>query len=344
MTDIWERLKTESRPVCLYGTGNGADKIIDKMILDGSIDKVKGVFASSDFIRNKKFRGYQIESYEALRERFPEMLVLICFGTKRPEVLANIERIAAEQEVLAPEVPVYGNEIFDKAYYLEHKDELDKVRALLADDLSVKTFDILIENKLSGRIDILKECETTEEEETSLLGDIRGTFLDLGAYNGDTAAKYGMAFPGIDRIIAVEPDIRNFRKLEANTKGLDIRLINSLISDTIGEVAIGGKGGRGISESREGKALTRTDTVDNILAGENVSFIKMDVEGNELKAINGAARTIRNYKPAMHIAAYHKSGDLFEIPLRVFELNNSYKIYLRHTRHIPAWDTDLIFV
>ena len=46
----------------------------------------------------------------------------------------------------------------------------------------------------------------------------------------------------------------------------------------------------------------------------------------------------------MHIAAYHKSGDLFEIPLRVLELNNSYKIYLRHTRHIPAWDTDLIFV
>ena len=344
MTDIWERLKTEERPVCLYGTGNGADKIIDKMILDGSIEKVKGVFASSDFIRNKKFIGYQIESYEALRERYPEMLVLICFGTKRPEVLANIERIASEQEVLAPEVPVYGDEIFDYAYFQKHKDELDKVRSLLADDLSVKTFDILIENKLSGRIDILKECETTEEEETSLLGRIKGSFLDLGAYNGDTVAKYTNAFPGIDRITAVEPDIRNFRKLEANTKGLNIRLINALISDCEGEVSIGGKGGRGISESREGSSLIHCDSVDNILAGEQVSFIKMDVEGNELKAINGAARTIRKYKPAMHIAAYHKSGDLFEIPLRVLELNNSYKIYLRHTRHIPAWDTDLIFV
>lgn len=344
MTDIWERLKTEERPVCLYGTGNGADKIIDKMILDGSIEKVKGVFASSDFIRNKKFRGYQIESYEALRERYPEMLVLICFGSKRPEVLANIDRIASEQEVLAPEVPVYGDEIFDYAYFQKHKDELDKVRSLLADDLSVKTFDILIENKLSGRIDILKECETTEEEETLLLGTVGGCFLDLGAYNGDTVAKYTNAFPGIDRIIAVEPDIRNFRKLEANTKGLNIRLINSLISDSEGEAAIGGKGGRGISESREGSSLIHCDSVDNILAGEQVSFIKMDVEGNELKAVNGASETIGKYKPAMHIAAYHKSGDLFEIPLRVLELNSSYKIYLRHTRHIPAWDTDLIFV
>ena len=272
------------------------------------------------------------------------MLVLICFGTKRPEVLENIWRIAAEQEVLAPEVPVYGDEIFDSAYYLQHKDELDKVRSLLADELSVKTFDILIENKLSGRIDILKDCETTEEEETSLLGPVKGCFLDLGAYNGDTVAKYCSAFRGIDNIIAVEPDIRNFRKLEANTQGLNIRLINSLISDSEGEVFIGGKGGRGISESREGRNLIHTDTVDNILSGERPAFIKMDVEGNELKALAGAAGTIGKYKPAMHIAAYHKSGDLFEIPLRVLELNNSYKIYLRHTRHIPAWDTDLIFV
>ena len=50
---LWEKLKTEDRPIFLYGTGNGADKILDVCQLYDI--KVTGVFASSGFVRNRTF-------------------------------------------------------------------------------------------------------------------------------------------------------------------------------------------------------------------------------------------------------------------------------------------------
>ena len=46
--DLWTRLKSESRPVLLYGIGNGADKIFD-VCRDYGIE-ILGVFASDGFV------------------------------------------------------------------------------------------------------------------------------------------------------------------------------------------------------------------------------------------------------------------------------------------------------
>ena len=53
MTDIWTKLKTEKKPILLYGTGNGADKILDECEKTGI--KISGVFASSGFVRERYF-------------------------------------------------------------------------------------------------------------------------------------------------------------------------------------------------------------------------------------------------------------------------------------------------
>ena len=36
MTDLWDYLKETDKPIALYGTGNGADKIIAKLEEDGN--------------------------------------------------------------------------------------------------------------------------------------------------------------------------------------------------------------------------------------------------------------------------------------------------------------------
>ena len=346
--DLWTHLKSTNKPIALYGTGDGADKIIAKLKLDGTFDKVAGIFASSNFVRERYFQGFKVESFEDCHERLGDMIVLMCFGSFREEVIENAHKIASVCEFYAPDVPVYGSNIFDLDFYNSNKDKIEEVITHLSDDLSVKTMRNTVTNKLTGDILPLEECETTEDEINSLFTlKNDSTYVDLGAYNGDTILKYTDKFKEISTIYAVEPDSRSFRKLKANTEELsskiEINYINALISNKSGEAFLDDNKGRGVHESSKGIAINST-TVDEILNGKPADFIKFDVEGNELIAIEGAANTIRAYKPVMNIACYHRSEDIFTIPLKVLEINPDYKIYMRHLPHIPGWDTEFIFV
>lgn len=54
----------------------------------------------------------------------------------------------------------------------------------------------------------------------------------------------------------------------------------------------------------------------------------------------GAKNTIQKLKPKIAISVYHKTADLWEIPLKVLEINPDYKFYLRHHSH-DVYDTVL---
>lgn len=342
--DIWTRLKSEARPVVLYGTGNGADRIID--ILQRENIKISGIFSSAAFVRDRFFRGYRVETFEALHQRYPDMLVLMCFGSAREEVMAFVREIAKTNEILAPDVPVFGDNVFNTEFFNAHKKELLAVREKLSDEKSIETFDSLVHFKLTGEIPALLSCEYTSDGIACINSDC--TFLDLGAYNGDTAtAFYEKHAPS--KIIAVEPDRRNFRKLRENTACINnISYYNALVSDTDGMVYLDNNKGRGAHESTSGKLEAEAVTIDTLIKKEELPenrqlVIKFDVEGNELKALCGASQTIKKYRPVMFVSCYHRSEDYFTLPLKVLEINPDYKIYMRHYKGIPAWETEFIF-
>ena len=81
------------------------------------------------------------------------------------------------------------------------------------------------------------------------------------------------------------------------------------------------------------------DSVENVIT-EPVSFIKMDIEGSEMRALNGMQATVKGRHPKLYICAYHRNEDLFALPLKVWELDDSYKIYFRHSKYIPAWESN----
>ena len=136
--ELWQYLKTTNKPIVLYGMGNGADKII--AVLEKYGIPFKGVFASDGFVKDKEFHGFKISTYGELKEKFGEMIVLLCFGSAREEVIENVKRIANEQEVYAPEVPVIGGGLFTEQYLRENLSDFEEVYKRLADDKSKQTF------------------------------------------------------------------------------------------------------------------------------------------------------------------------------------------------------------
>ncbi len=339
--ELWEYLKNAEKPIVLSGMGNGADKIIT--VLEEKGIKYQGVFASDEFVRDKYFHSFKISTYLELKKQFGDMIVLICFGSARPEVIENILKIAKEQELYAPEVPVISGDIFTKEYYITNKQNFDRVFSLLADDISKKTFENIIKYKISGKIEYLIDCEVDfDEPYTSFLKLQNESFIDLGAYTGDTVEEFMRRDPNYKQIIAIEPDMKTFKKLKLNTEIYkNTTLLNASVSSECGKRAFSMKGGRNSSLSQDGTLLDCI-TVDSLKTVP--TYIKMDVEGEEVNTILGARETILNHKPKMLISAYHRTDDFIKIPQTVLNIRNDYKIYLRHFKYLPAWDTNFYFI
>lgn len=342
--ELWKRLKTTDKPIVLYGMGNGADRILD--VMEGRGIKAAGVFASDDFVRHQQFRGFTVGSYGELKAYFGDMIVLVSFGTHRPEVLANIRAIMAEQEVYVPDVPVAGETIFNADFLTLHYNELERVYHMLADEQSRLVFKNVVRSKLTGEIPPLFECASSVEEAWGLFQlTEKERYLDLGAYTGDTVERFLRFTNGhYQQIWAVEPDHKNFKRLLQNTDNLlNVQCFNCCVDADSGERRYSMDGGRKSHALKNGGEMISAVTVDELLDGAPVSLIKMDVEGMEAAALRGAAGTIRKYKPSMQVSAYHRSEDLFALPLLVEQIRPGAKVYLRHFSCLPAWDTDFYF-
>ena len=340
-TELWEYLKTAQKPIVLYGMGNGADKIIT--VLEEKGIEFKGVFASDGFVRPKLFHGHQISSYADLKAKFGNMIVLLCFGSSLPDVIENILRIASEQELYAPEVAVIGGGLFDYNFLQQNAETLSWVYNRLADDISRHTFESILKYKLSGKINYLLDCQVDPiEPYTTFLKLKNERFLDLGAYNGDTALDFCKNCPDYESITAVEPDRKTFKKLILNTEALqNFTPINACISDKCETVNFKMLGGRN-SVLGDGKDQINAITIDSL--NLDPTYIKMDVEGEEVGAIKGGHNTILKSKPKMLISAYHRTDDFITIPKAVFDIRDDYKIYIRHFKYLPAWDTNFYFI
>ena len=65
---------------------------------------------------------------------------------------------------------------------------------------------------------------------------------------------------------------------------------------------------------------------------QDVNLIKLDIEGFELSALQGADKTIQNFAPKIQVCLYHKKEDLIDIPLFFYNKykDKHYKFYIGH--------------
>jgi FkbM family methyltransferase len=170
-------------------------------------------------------------------------------------------------------------------------------------------------------------------------------FVDCGAYDGDTIkvlmARHGDA---VSRVVALEPDPVNVATLTAYATTLDLPEGLDILP-----LAAAAERGRTYIETTgtASSALTGAATagataidcapLDELLVDEAVTFIKMDIEGAEPEALQGARATIRNTRPVLAICVYHRQDHLWRLPLMMREMCNDYRFFLR-PHNEEGWD------
>jgi len=153
--------------------------------------------------------------------------------------------------------------------------------------------------------------------------------IDVGCYRGDILRQMIKLAPQGSHL-AFEPVPENFQYLTRAFPGA--RVLNLALSDKVGEatfnVVVGRTARSGLRkvEYPDPKQEVRqvqvhVDTLDNVVGSKRVDFIKVDVEGAEVRVLRGGRELIRRDRPMLVFEHGHERAKYFgDKPEELFDL------------------------
>lgn len=158
-----------------------------------------------------------------------------------------------------------------------------------------------------------------------------GTLIDGGCYDGSDAKRFIDKYHG--DAICFEPDSHSLEMISSRLKGYEqnYRVVPKALWKENGEVSFVSNGSPGsrIKEGDVGETIPAT-AIDLVASDDKIAMIKMDIEGAELEALQGAERTIKRDHPILAISIYHKPEDIITLPERILDICEGYRFFLRH--------------
>jgi FkbM family methyltransferase len=237
------------------------------------------------------------------------------------------------------------NEGFNEKFEANRTD-VEKLFDLLADDLSRETLIKLVGFRASYDIDWLEGFSERQTEQyfEDFLDVRRGepVFLDVGGFDGFTAGEFIRRSPDFHSVYVFEPDPTNFDTCSKYlAEHRDVTILPYGASNENKTLRFSTNGSTS-HFSDKGELELEVRRIDDIIQVAP-TFIKMDIEGAELSALEGARETISKHRPALAICVYHRPSDLWEIPRLVQSISSGYKLYLRHYTEC-IYETVLYFI
>lgn len=168
-----------------------------------------------------------------------------------------------------------------------------------------------------------------------------GVFIDAGGYDGETSLEFARRHPGYGGIHVFEPSATNHAKVVQALGGMRSVQVHAVgLSDQQDTLRFSGEAGSASKITGEGSESISVDRLDHLVP-TRVDFIKMDLEGWELHALQGAQASILRDHPILAISAYHHPLDFVRIPRFVRSLRTDYDIYLRH--YTEGWTESVLY-
>lgn len=225
-----------------------------------------------------------------------------------------------------------------------HEVEFHWVYQNLADENSRSILNTLLSYRLTGDLSHMKSYSVRLNDQyfEPFLGSFdNANFLDCGGYDGDTTEEFISRYPAYANIYFFEPSQKNMQKAKERLKGKqNIHYIPLGVSDKVSTLSFDVDSGSACAVTATGGDPIDATTIDTIM-NKPASFIKMDLEGWELKALAGAEKQIKKHQPILAIAVYHAASDFWKIPKLVLSFNPNYKLYLRH--YTEGWSETVMY-
>lgn len=228
-----------------------------------------------------------------------------------------------------------------RAESLADKDGIRAAYASLADEGSRSLYVALLDQRLNAAPDCLPSPDPLH---TYLPPDLPPPqaslrFIDCGAYVGDTIENFRRLGHHFAEVAAFEPDPAHYSKLARVLASERAALfpcgawhcmeqLRFVANDAASHIA------------KDGDIVIQAVALDDALPNFAPNFIKMDIEGAEGQALDGARKTISAHRPRLAISAYHRPRDLWELLLKIRSWNLGYSFHLRNHSH-NGFDTVL---
>lgn len=338
----------EGKELWIWGTGGTAglyQEGLDRIEL-GS--KIIGYCDNNKEKWGKEFCGKPVISPEALKAR-DNVCALVC--SLQPGVSAEIVEGLHQLGIIGY--------LIDEVIFKSYSEEVLKCYDLLEDDASREIYAELVVSRMKG-----KRPEARFYSDNSYFihqriaaRDIGKTFVDCGAYVGDTIERYIWQTDGVvDRIIGIEPDLENYKALlqrksrlcaEWNIAEQKLKMVCAGVGDkteTRMLMSINDGLGSQFADGNEAGIEQKMIALDDLLT-EPYSFLKADIESFEYKMLLGAKNGIVKWKPDIAVCIYHNAVDFFSIACLIHRMIPEYKFAVRHHSHglletvLYAWAT-----
>jgi FkbM family methyltransferase len=156
-------------------------------------------------------------------------------------------------------------------------------------------------------------------------------YVDGGSYDGDTIRSFiGRVHGRFSDVYAFEPDPVTFEKLKANFQDEPrVHPIHAGLYSRSGSLRFRDDASRGAIFAADGEIEMPVTTIDEVLGDKRLTYIKMNIEGAEIDALQGGRKSITKWRPRLALSIYHRADDLWRIPQLVLDLDPDYQLYLR---------------
>lgn len=227
--------------------------------------------------------------------------------------------------------------------WLEHQAEWIQLFDMMADEESRQTLLDVTRYRLTAEPAFMRAYTVRLRDQyfESFMHLKTETFVDAGGFDGDTSEEFCLRYPDYHAIYLFEPSLRN---ISAARKRLGVwKHINFFqlgLSDSQGVLHFNSEAGSASSVSEVGDTTIEVVKLDDAIS-EAVSFIKMDLEGWEMRALFGCAQHLRNDYPKLAISVYHSAEDFRRVPAYLRSLQPHYRIYLRH--YTQGWSETVMY-
>lgn len=320
--------KSSSQPKYIFGRNEFAQSIISAIDVDGFID---------DFTDEIEYLGRPIIKIDNVSK---DALVVVAVVGKTLIAEKRVKEFLFKSldyfsfykysGLALKQVMFWDGFIED---FEVNRSKYEWIDNLLSDDISKKQYLNIINFRLSYDLNYMRGFQSIEDqlyfEDFLELNSEGETFVDVGGFDGYTSQEFIRLCPRYKSIHIFEPEEKNIslaKQRLREEKSINFHQLGLSDKKQTLKFDVGGSSSK-ISDT--GSVIIEVDKLDDII-DEPVTFIKMDIEGAEADAIEGAKETIKKYHPRLAISVYHKANDFWKIPEQILAIRDDYKIFLRH--------------